>query len=297
MLLRRLSEKLPVLCGGAIDGNCGFAAFSSELGRELAWLEAHPVQLEFSGFCPRELIGSFSPARRLAVLCGTVRYGDWLHAAACRLLGVLHGVSVEKARSYAASLLAERGTGPAAFVRGVLRGGAVSAEQLDEPVTVAGIPLARFLAAGSTSLVYLTADGTHVVKIAVPGAEERFRKELSVMAGMSHPALPRPLAAEGGGMPYCLMEFYRTGRRAVETLTPEYFRPALDCLHGHRMIHGDIRRSNLGVRRDGGPVLLDFSHARRLAGAALSRAAAAENEKLQSLWSKRPSCLERSRYL
>ena len=125
MLLRRLSEKLPVLCGGAVDGNCGFAAFSSELGRELAWLEAHPVQLEFSGFCPRELIGSFSPARRLAVLCGTVRYGDWLHAAACRLLGVLHGVSVEKARFYVASLLAERGTGPAAFVRGVLRGGAV----------------------------------------------------------------------------------------------------------------------------------------------------------------------------
>ncbi|MBQ9502622.1 MAG: protein kinase family protein [Lentisphaeria bacterium] len=291
MLLPQLSEKLPVLCGGAVERDRGFAAFASELGRELAWLETHPVQLAFSGFCPRELLESFSPSRRSAVLCGAARYDDWLYAAARRMLGVLHGVPVGKADVFSGSVLTGQGTGPAAFVRGVLNGGAVSAEWLEKPLTLAGIGLARFIASGSTSLVYLTAEGKRAVKIAVPGAEGRFRRELAVMVRMDHPALPRPLAAGNGETPYCLMELYRTGRPAVEALTPEHFRPALDCLHGHRMIHGDIRFSNLGIRRDGGPVLLDFSHARYLAGAALSRAAAAENAKLQSLWP------ERSRYL
>jgi len=284
MLLPQLSEKLPVLCGGPVDEKCGFAAFASELGRELAWLETHPVRFEFSGYCPRELPASFPAPRRLAVFRGAPQYDDWLHAAARRLLGVLHGVSAERAEAFAGSALTGQGTGPAAFVRGVLRGKAVLPGLLAEPVTFSGITLARFLAAGSTSLVYLTADEKHVVKIAVPGAEERFRKELEVMARMDHPDLPRPLISEDGETPYCLMEFYRTGRRAVEALTPEHFRPALDCLHDHRMIHGDVRRANLGVRGDGRPVLFDFSHARRLDEPELSRAAAAENAKLRSLW-------------
>ena len=107
------------------------------------------------------------------------------------------------------------------------------------------------------------------------------------MRRLEHPALPRPLAAEEERDPYCLMEFCGTGRRVLTVLTPGAFRPALDCLHRHRLIHGDIRRANLGVRPDGGAVLLDFSHARRLRGTALNLAAAAENQKLLSLWAER----------
>ena len=86
-----------------------------------------------------------------------------------------------------------------------------------------------------------------------------------------------------GPEPYCIMEFCRPAERAELAAHWAEWREDLASLHRYGILHGDIRRSNLGFRADGSPVLFDFSHARRPDAAELRRESGREMEKLRTL--------------
>ena len=80
--------------------------------------------------------------------------------------------------------------------------------------------------------------------------------------------------------PYCVMEYCRTGGAVRGRECAAALVSALEYVHGFDLVHGDIRRCNLGIAPSGAPVLLDFSHART---AATPEEPAAETEKMKLL--------------
>jgi len=142
------------------------------------------------------------------------------------------------------------------------------------------------LARGSTSEVWQAVwhGRSAVLKLPVPGAEARFRAELELTAALpARFARPEVLAVSAGAEPFCVMEFCR--RAAIAELAEHWaeLQEDLARLHDSGVLHGDIRRSNLGVRADGRAVLFDFSHARRPDAPELRRASGREMEKLRTL--------------
>ena len=121
------------------------------------------------------------------------------------------------------------------------------------------------------------------VKIPVAGGESRFRNELEWLCQMKHPNLPEVFASDVGDSPYCVMEWYHTGDVIGKRRRTAGFFRALDYLHRRFILHGDIRKSNLGLRDDGSPVLLDFSHAKLICNCFPVEEAEAECRKLKKL--------------
>ena len=140
---------------------------------------------------------------------------------------------------------------------------------LTQGMTFGGMEVLNFIAVGSTSLVYRARlNGREcALKLPRPGAEERFSNEVALWRRVKHPNLPRLFGWGGEDDPHCVMEFCRTGRKAVDAGDVSGLLRALDYLHGEDLLHGDLRSGNLGVTSDGRPVLLDLSHARSGASA------------------------------
>ena len=293
MLLRRLNDLLPALCRGFESPESEFEPYAAQIGRELEWLHFHSVQIKLSGICPLDFLLLFRPDRRAAVLSGQADVFDWQWAAAVRLAQLLTNIRPcpraelfdALLRDWNGSVLLRQGSGFPEFVRSVLGGMPADERRLREPAVFHGARLKRFIARGSTSQVFLADfNGREsVVKIPVGGGEDRFRNELAWLRHLNHPNLPAVFACDIGDSPYCVMEWCHTGRVMGKPGNSSGFFNVLDYLHRRLVLHGDIRWSNLGLRDDGSPVLLDFSHAKRVGKRFFAGEADVETQKLKSL--------------
>lgn len=274
MLLRQLRETYPALFSGPASSVMPFGSYAGKIRSELLQLKQHPVQISFETICPLDFLTLFRPERRMALLTGQAEYSDWRHAAAVRLASLIAGpeklnaqVSFEQRISqWENNAVIRSANGLPAWIRKVFTGRSTSKdekEMLDKTIWN-GINLLHFLKKGGTSLVYAVEYGgtPGVLKVPRPGCENRFRHELAVLHGLDHPNLPEVFAASAGETPYCVLEFCRTGQCVKESGKIAEFLHALKHLHASGWLHGDIRPANLGIRRDGTPVLFDFSHSR-----------------------------------
>jgi len=293
--LRRPNESLTALRSGFSARNVEFAELGRLLAEELRRRET-PAVFRDDGICPLDVLALFAPERRLAVLNGEMRRGDRLRAAAVRLARAVIGRSAGaplavldgEIAGWRSDPLLSGGSGMLEFVRRVLGGRREDEEGvealLEEAATWRGMTLLGFVASGSTSRVYRVRYGGEecVLKLPRPGGEERFRRELGLLRSFDHPHLPGVRAWASDGAPYCVMERCRTGRAALRQAAERSgaLLSALDYVHRSGVLHGDIRRSNLGIAPSGAPVLLDFSHART---AASPEEVAEETEKIKRL--------------
>src|SRR5262245_43142326 len=127
-------------------------------------------------------------------------------------------------------------------------------------------------------------DRTVAVKIPragnLPGGQEldRFLREARSSAQLRHPAiLPVHEVGQEDGLPYLVSDFVE-GVTLADRLTAGRlpFRDAaelvaavaeaLDHAHQHGVVHRDVKPSNIMLRPDGTPVVMDFGLARRAAG-------------------------------
>lgn len=274
MLLRQLRETFPALFSGAESPMLPFVSYAEEIRSELLRLKQHPVQISVETICPLDFLTLFRPERRMALLTGHAEYSDWRHAAAVRLAALM--ASPEKLHSqetfeqrisqWENHPVIHSADGLPAWIRKVLTGRSVGTgeKELLEKTIWNGVTLLHYLKSGGTSLVYAAEyDGKPcVLKVPRPGCETRFRHELSVLCKLHHPNLPEVFAVSAGETPYCVLEFCRTGECVKKSGKLSEFLHALKHLHASGWLHGDIRTANLGIRKDGTPVLFDFSHSR-----------------------------------
>jgi serine/threonine protein kinase/Tfp pilus assembly protein PilF len=141
------------------------------------------------------------------------------------------------------------------------------------------------LAEGGMGRVYVAerADGQYQLKVAIkrlrelgaPGEDAMLRRERQILADLVHPNIARLL--DGGmtpnGQPHLVMEFIegervdhwcarqQLGLVARLRLFQQVCR-AVAFAHRHLVLHCDLKPSNILVRNDGTPVLLDFGIAR-----------------------------------
>jgi len=121
------------------------------------------------------------------------------------------------------------------------------------------------------------------VKILRPGLRTllhtRFVQERSILAGLDHPYIARLIdaGADGCGTSFLAMEFvdglpldvYLEWRQPAFKDRLELFAKICDAaayLHEHAIVHGDLKPSNVMVKADGTPKLLDFGTAQLVNG-------------------------------
>ena len=298
MQLHRLNEVFPALGSGPETPEESFSGYAARLSGELMRLREHPVRrLTFPLCCALEFLLLFPRERRPALLAGTLDFGDWLYAAAVRLFRLISALRTVRAAeafdteraAWQRNPLFRTGSGAPAFVRAIFSGASPTATEVErllaaEPVWE-GVILRNSIARGSTSLV-CRAGYEHrdcVLKLPLAGAERRFRREMRILREHRHPNLPRSFRLAGDAPAHAVLEYCRTGRCVRQAPDASGFVEALRFLHARNILHGDLRLANLGLRRDGTPVLLDFSHCRRAAGAELLRQAAGETERIKEL--------------
>ena len=298
MQLHQLSKAFPALCTGPASPEETFCVYASRLSGELLRLREHPVrQIAFAGFCPLDFLLLFPRGRRSAILAETLGFGDWLYAAAVRLFRLFSALhTVRAAEAFDAECSAWKhnplfgsGSGALEFVRVIFSGASLTEKKIGQLLSAAteweGMTLKNSIARGSTSLVcrivYREMDG--VLKLPLAGAEKRFRHEMRLLREIRHPNLPRAFRISGESPAYAVLEYCHTGACVRNIPDSSGFLEALHFLHAKRILHGDIRLSNLGVRQDGTPVLLDFNHSRKVRGAELRRKAFGETERIKEL--------------
>lgn len=161
----------------------------------------------------------------------------------------------------------------------------MSAPELQPGDTLGPWRLAERLASGGMGVVYAAerADNLYARKVAVkllrglsdPRTAERLAEERRILAGLQHPNIAR--LYDGGttaaGLPYLVMEFVEgepldawcgTHRPDLRQRLALFVRTcrAVQAAHAHLVVHCDLKPSNILVRGDGEPVLLDFGIAR-----------------------------------
>ena len=298
MLLRQLNEAFPAICSGPESPMEPFSVYASRVSGELMRLRAHPVRhIGFSFFCPLDFLLLFPQERRHALFSGTLCFGDWLYAAAVRLFRLFSALrTVRAADSFDAERSAwERnplfrtGSGALEFVRMIFSGASLTKTEIGQLLSSGteweGMTLRNSIARGSTSLVCRAVyqERDCVLKLPLAGAEKRFLHEMRFLRENRHPNLPRIFRISGASPAYAVLEYCHTGACVRDLPDSSGFLEALRFLHAKNILHGDIRPSNLGVRRDGTPVLLDFSHSRRVCRAELLRTASGEMERIKKL--------------
>ena len=132
------------------------------------------------------------------------------------------------------------------------------------------------------------------VKVLLPGYAtgslvERFKAEKQFLATLDHPNIARIL--DGGstaeGLPYLVMDFikgqpideYSRNRKLTVRERLELFRTlcsAVQYVHQHLMVHGDLKCNNVLVTDEGSVRLLDFGVARLIHTAAATNAATSD---------------------
>jgi eukaryotic-like serine/threonine-protein kinase len=148
--------------------------------------------------------------------------------------------------------------------------------------------IARELGRGGMGAVYLAerADGQFEKRVAIKVLKRgtdtdevlrRFRMERQILANLEHPNITRLLDAGTtvDGLPYFVMEFIE-GTPITQFVQRENIDlpgrlklflkicSAVDLAHRGRIIHRDIKPTNVLVKRDGEPKLLDFGIAKLL---------------------------------
>jgi serine/threonine-protein kinase len=199
----------------------------------------------------------------------------------------LEALLAEEARLDAAGFLA-KAAGEAPALRGPgLEGRRLGAYTLERP-----------LGQGGMGTVWLArrSDGRYEGQVAVkllnlalldPVGSERFRREGTLLARLSHPNIARLLDAgvTDEGQPYLVLEYVEGARidRHCDDhrLAPETrLRLFLDVLgavshaHANLIVHRDLKPSNILVARDGTVKLLDFGIGKLLEDGAAESAAA-----------------------
>ena len=148
--------------------------------------------------------------------------------------------------------------------------------------------IVRELGRGGMGAVYLAerADGQFEKRVAIKVLKRgtdtdevlrRFRIERQILANLEHPNITRLLDAgtTSDGLPYFVMEFIE-GTPITQFVQLENIDlrgrlklflkicSAVDLAHQNQIIHRDIKPTNVLVRRDGEPKLLDFGIAKLL---------------------------------
>jgi tetratricopeptide (TPR) repeat protein len=201
--------------------------------------------------------------------------------ARARWLSELAGRSPELAADLAMLLAQEAAAEQGRFLAGPLQSGlaghVLGAYRLERPLGQGGM--------GSVWLARRADgrfDGTAAVKIlnlalvTAPG-QERFRREGSVLARLSHPGIARLLDAGVGaaGEPYLVIEhvdgvpidrFVVERALALEARLRLFLQvvAAVEHAHAHLVVHRDLKPSNILVTADGTVKLLDFGIAKLL---------------------------------
>ena len=271
---------LPARAGSGRTGLL-FADLSRTLARQLD--SPNPddpllsSSLTSSGICPLDILSLFPRERRLAVLREGPGRDDRVRAAAVRTARILFGLDAasektleqwdRRTQEIREHFLTAEGTGLLAFTRHMLSGGPPDHPErfLTERTCWNGFELLEVIGRGGTSLAFRAVKNgcLCVLKVPISGRTGRFRRETRLLKRFRHRNLPMLPESSTGKQPYCVMELLRTGSGVGLSADPSGFRKALDYLHERRILHGDIRRSNLGSRPDGTAVLIDLSHARR----------------------------------
>ena len=160
-----------------------------------------------------------------------------------------------------------------------------------EGQTVGGYTLVRPLGMGGMGTVWLArrSDGRFEGHVAVKFVNlavldgltlERFRREGTVLARLSHPHIARLFDAGMGdsGQPYLVLEYvegtridhYAAERRLGVAARLELFLQVADAVahaHANLVVHRDLKPSNILVNGDGQAKLLDFGVSSLLGGA------------------------------
>ena len=209
-----------------------------------------------------------------------------------RLVAEVQRDTPELARELEALLAVERDLDDHGFLSGPI---AVRAGTWTEPDTsslagrtIGAYTLERPLGQGGMGSVWLArrSDGRYEGKVAVkllnaalidPIGTERFRREGTTLARLTHPNISRLIDAgvADGGQPFLVLE-YVEGRRIdvycdEKSLSPEQrlelFQQVLAAVghaHANLIVHRDIKPSNILVTADGSVKLLDFGIAKLL---------------------------------
>jgi len=110
---------------------------------------------------------------------------------------------------------------------------------------------------------------------------DRLQRELLALKGIKHPCVAKfveyEFCVDESGEHHHLIEEYVEGSDLADHLGPELrwtveraapffrdFASALAALEGERVVHRDLKPTNVRVRTDGTPVLIDFGLARHL---------------------------------
>lgn len=135
---------------------------------------------------------------------------------------------------------------------------------------VDGWRVEAFLGEGRSAEVYrvvnLKGGGDGALKLLAdlsPSMRERFAREVKVLKSVALPGMPKFLR-EGTalGSPYCIMEYLQPlflplPREDAVKFTTSLAR-SVGALNEYGFVHRDIKPANVLLRREGGPVLVDF---------------------------------------
>lgn len=194
-------------------------------------------------------------------------------------------------------------------------GNIVTCEACGGKTHPAGVPLVlagkyRFLrriGAGGMGIVYRAVDlalGREVAIKTLPRMSprdcQRLRSEARAVASISHPSLALIYAEEFyRGVPMLVFEFLPGGDLARRLLTGPLpvgaavalagaIADALAFMHERRILHLDVKPSNIGFTTEGGPKLLDFGVSRVLGASSLAETELPEDLDPETLSSVRP---------
>ena len=295
--LRRLNERCPVFFRGEPDSGQPFGGSAQILADELAFLEGAGIRrmtLEEGEVLPLRFLLLFSPGGRERLLAGALDRRDWEYAAGVKLAELLAGERfpadperfADALRAWPDRTGLRCDSGMFHWTAEVLAGNSPVRSEMTMPSPFHGAQLYCFLGRGSTSAVYggIFRGKRCAVKVPLPGAEERFRKELGFLRMFSgRRFFPELYDCSCGEELWSMITFCRTGAAACRAASVAGFQEALRELRRRGLRHGDLRRSNLGIREDGEPVLLDFSHVSAPAPKDMAAAGAGEEEQLQQI--------------
>jgi len=155
-------------------------------------------------------------------------------------------------------------------------------EQSEECVAIKEyMPADRVLRRPGDLVPYIGAEHITAYKIGLAA----FFEEARILAGISHPNVTQVLELlranetiymvmqfiEGESLQKCILRHRKKGRIAVlpEDAIVTVFSRVLDGLHevhGHNLLHLDLKPTNIILKPDGAPTLIDFGAARRTVG-------------------------------
>ncbi len=292
MPLHRPNNRLPLLFAENPAADDGISAFCRDILAELFRADREASLVNHS-FCPAAVFGSLPPEKRRGILESGMSLADWFFVAAIRIASHLTGVApdfpaimrnrkslADYLRFWEGSAFGNLAGGVTDYINRSFRYELTSLPEaaglLSKKFTLHGHAVSRLVGAGAVSAVYAVPGYALKVPHTLPC--ERFRAELRLLAGLRHRNLPRLIRefTLPGGRPACLLERLATDRQKVKEHPAADYLAGLAHLHANRILHGDLRLANLGLRADGTGVLFDLSHAKT--GADFSPEKAREEE-------------------